>query len=113
MVRHPPGPIHYSRKYPDTLSPALVTIHSASLPSSTTTVSTSNDCPSPVGVRTPAPVQLAFIEEVPEAGSTKFPTAPRSRVTVGTAVNDVPVELNLISPVAVTRPPTAGMVPYE
>src|SRR5208283_3588773 len=94
----------YCKKYPETLSPALVTIHRASLPASTITVSTLNDCPSDGTARVPEPWQLAPIVEVPLPGTVKFPNPPRSRVTVGTVVNVIPVAANLISPVAETLP---------
>jgi len=52
---HPPGTLHYSKKYPVTLSPVLVTIHSASLPLLTITKSTSKVSLSALTTRLPEP----------------------------------------------------------
>jgi len=57
----------YCKKYPVTLSPALVTIHRASLPVPTITRSTSNVCPSEVATSVPVPVQSVATVAVPVA----------------------------------------------
>ena len=56
---HPPGPVHYCKKYPVTLSPESVTIHRISLPADTIT-ETESKVPTAV-VRLPDPVQLALV----------------------------------------------------